>query len=159
MTRVAGGRNRIEEHIEGLERMYDSFPVHQTTVPLASEQYERVCESGDDIVDAYVEVRNDDCEVLHVEDDGGVALPGGTVDLSAQVETQIRETVRERTGIDCLVDGVDRATIAGLRNEDDPDGETIYRLVVVFDCHYESGSAVADARWERELEASGQIYA
>jgi hypothetical protein len=160
MTRVAGNRGHIEEHLASLEDQYGSFPVNQTTVSLPDEQFERAQETSDQqTVDAYVEVRNDDHEILHVSDSGAMHLPGDAIDLSDSIDSQVTDAVAETTGIDCAVEGIESATITGLRNEDDPDGETRYHLIVLFDAAYRAGSADADAYWEQEPNHPETIFA
>ena len=151
MGRVAGSRERVEDYLSGLEQIYGSFPVNQTTVSLPREQFERV---GADhelrLVDAYVEVRDVNRQVLHVESGSTTELPGGAVDLDGPVEQQLKETVREDTGVECVVEDVESATITGVRDEDEPESETLYHLTVVFGASYESGTVAGEARWESE---------
>lgn len=160
MGRVAGTRDVVEDHLSGLEQLYGAFPVNQTTVTLPHEQFERVDEDRDaQLVDAYVEVHDEDERVLHVETSGTMELPGRTVDLDRSIEQQLRETVREDTGVEFTVEGIESVTIAGVRDEDDPDAETLYHLVVVFEGQYESGDVDAGARWERERNEIAALLA
>jgi hypothetical protein len=160
MTRVAGSQSRIEGLLEKLEDQYGSFPVNQTTVSLPDEQFEHVRdERGSQTVDAYVEVQNDDHEILHVSDGNAVHLPGDAIDLSNAIESQVTEAVSELTGVDCTVESIESATITGLRNEDDPERDTQYRLVVLFDARYRAGNPDADAHWEREPSHPDTLFA
>jgi hypothetical protein len=160
MRRVAGSGAAVEDYLTGLERLYDSFPVNQTTVSLPHEQFERVRGRRDArIVDAYAEVRNDDNEVLHVENDGAMALPGETVDLSQHIESQVCDAVEEAAGITCSVEGIESATIAGLRDEDAPDRETCYHLILVFEASHLDGTTTEDAYWKAEQKQVGSLSA
>ena len=149
MDSGASGGSAIERSLSKLEQRYDPFPVNQTTVSLSREQFEQVadrCETAH--VDAYAKVANDERDILHVEGEEGTELPGESVELTDRVEAQIHETVREMTGIDCEIEGVESVTIAGLRDETESDPETRYRLVVVFEARYQSGTVTADACWK-----------
>lgn len=154
------GDSAIEESLSGLERRYGSFPVNQTTVSLPHERFERAAETHDPfVVDAYAEVRNGNRDVLHVEDDGAMELPGCAVDVREHIETQVCDAVEQATGAECVVEGIESATIAGLRDEDIPEADTLYHLVVVFEAEYQDGTLAKDADWQQERERLGTLYA
>jgi hypothetical protein len=160
MARAAGTESAIETFLSRLEASYDSFPVNQTTVSLPHEQLQRIRNQREpDAVDAYAEVYNDDRQILHVEEDGQVSLPGDSLDVDDPLEPQLQAAVERATGVGCVVEGVESATIAGLRNEDAPDSETVYRLVVVFEARHSEGSPETGAYWESERRQIGSAYA
>lgn len=145
-------RERVEEYIAGLEETYGSFPVNQTTMTLPGERYSRVCEREREtggFVDAYIQVRDSEHNVLHVASNGTTDLPGVRVAMSDRTEPAVRAAVREHTGASCTVDGVERATIAGVRNADDPDSGTVYHLVAVFSGQHVEGALVEEAVWQQ----------
>ncbi len=149
-------RERVEDHIAGLEEAYGSFPVNQTTVTLPGERYGTVCEREREtggFVDAYIQVRDSERNVLHVADDGETDLPGVRVAMSTRTEPAVRQAVRERTGVRCTVDDVARTTIAGVRNADDHDRGTVYHLVVVFSGQHVEGAPAEDAVWRPSANA------
>jgi hypothetical protein len=149
-------RERVEAYIAGLEETYGTFPVNQTTVSLPGERYdavrERERETGG-FVDAYVQVQNGDRNVLHVARNGHADLPGVRVAMDTRTEQQVRAAVRKRTGIECTIDGVERATIAGVRHAGDTDRGTLYHVVVVFSGRQVSGTPVEDAVWQPSANA------
>ena len=160
MGRVAGSRPHIEELLTELEAQYGSFPVNQTTVSLPATQFDRVrANRTPHCIDAYVEVRNDDSEVLHVQDDGAMHLPGDAISTDEAIEKQVTDTVASMTGIDCTVTAIGSATIAGLRNEDDPTLDTQYHLIVVFNALYRGGTVEADADWKQEPARLDAVFA
>jgi hypothetical protein len=159
MTQAADCEELIEAHIDHLEALFGSFPVNQTTVSLSEERYERARTDRDRRLDAYVEVRNDDADVLHVDADESVELPSASVTVDGDIERQLRRHVRERTGVEPTLDGIEQATIAGIRNDDSEDSETVYRLVVVFSAHRERGQAGHDAVWQSAHDAVRPRYA
>jgi ADP-ribose pyrophosphatase YjhB (NUDIX family) len=160
MARAAGTESAIETFLSRLEASYDSFPVNQTTVSLPHEQLQRIRNQREpDAVDAYAEVYNDDRQILHVEADGQASLPGDSLDVDAPLEPQVRAAVERATGVDCVVEGIDSATIAGLRNEDEPNAETVYRLVVIFEARHREGSPKPGVFWESDRRQLGSVYA
>jgi ADP-ribose pyrophosphatase YjhB (NUDIX family) len=149
---AARSRERVERRLADLEGAYGSFPITQTTISLPGPRYVRAREQHQDgLVDVYAEVHNDEGEVLHVERDTGLALPGTATDVEDSLEQGLRRAVERETGIECDIDGLTGVTIAGIRNEDDPDGVTVYRLVVVFSAVHESGVANGSAAWATEV--------
>jgi ADP-ribose pyrophosphatase YjhB (NUDIX family) len=153
-------REHVEAKLEELESTYGSFAVKQTTITLPGEQYTSMRERGNpDPIAAYIAVRNDDEEVLHVDSDSDAELPGVQVASGDSLEPAVRETVREETGVDCVVDGVEHVTIAGLRHGDDPDAETLYHLVVVFGGEHRDGTVGEEASWRRLDDGLQPAYA
>ena len=149
---AARSRERVEWRLAELEAAYGSFPVTQTTVTLPGERYERAREQyRDGLVDVYAEVRNDDGEILHVETDGGLALPGTATDVDDSLEGRVCRTVEQETGVECRVEELAEVTIAGIRNADAPDVATVYRLVVVFAAAHESGVTNSQSAWEADV--------
>jgi len=165
MSVAEGSRERVEERLVALEEAYSGFPVNQTTLAVPRGAYERAsekCERG--IVDAYVQLYNDDEEVLLVEGDDDWVVPHGEPRASERVVPGTERIVQERTGVDCEVTDVRRVTILGIRDEDDPDRPPVYRLIAVFTAEETSEadtldeepfvSTTEDIRWESTLPDS-----
>ena len=141
-------REHVETKMEELEAAYGSFAVNQTTITVPGEQYTSMRERGNpEPVAAYIAVRNEDEDVLHVDGEDDPELPGVQVALDESLEPAVRDVVDERAGVDCVVDGVEQVTIAGLRNAADSDDETLYNLVVVFSGQHRSGVPAEQAEW------------
>lgn len=141
-------RARVEELLAELERSYGSFPVNQTTLSVADERYERAREQyAEGSVDAYVELRNEADEVLHVREDGNVGLPGTAGDPTNSLEEAVRRAVAAQAGVDLAIDGISEVTIVGIANADDEDAAVLYRLLVVFDADYAGGDLAENAEW------------
>lgn len=137
----------VGEDIERLEDRFGSFPVNQTTLDVSEACYESARErAGAEELDVYVRVRNDDGEVLHVGGDEGGSVPQCVSGPNEPLSAAVTRTVRTETGVECAVDDVARVTITGVRDEDDPDAEAIYRLVALVDARHERGRA-RGAEW------------
>ena len=153
-------REHVETKLEELEEAYGSFAVTQTTITLPGEQYTDMRERGNpDPIAAYIAVTNDEDEVLHVNGDQEPELPGAEVALGESLEPAVCEQVQDVAGIDCVVDGVEQVTIAGLRHGDDPNAETLYNLVVVFSGEHRAGSLDNDATWRQLDDGLQPAYA
>lgn len=142
-------RERVEEYIAGLEEAYGSVPVNQTTVSLPAERYDAVRECEREMggfVDVYAQVHNAEWGVLHVGRDAD--LPGVRVAIDESPEARVRQAVREQAGVECTIERVERATIAGTRNGDDPDCGTLYHVVLVFSGRHTAGRPDANAVWQ-----------
>jgi hypothetical protein len=142
-------RDRVEDLLADLERRYQTFPVDQTTVTLPQPDYRRVagrCRRGVARVD--VRVRNDDDEVLMVETDGELTLPGRLLEDRDAIEREAQVAVHQTAGIECTIEGLDHATIAGITNEDDPESDTLYRLLVLVQARALDESARPGCRWQ-----------
>ena len=149
---VAGrSRDHVEELLAELESDYDSFPVNQTTVSVSAEQYDRVVEQWRrGIARVDVHVHNDQNDVLLVEDDDDLTVPGEVVTEGDSLERRARRAVRQATGVECEVETIEEVTIAGVHNEADPDAEPAYRLVVLMSGRLASGTAGPDGRWQAD---------
>lgn len=140
-------REAVEARLAALEEAYDAFPVNQSTLSLSPDRYASLREEFARPTDAYIEVHNDDQGVLHVRTEGGAELPSVRAAPEDSLERRLRRAVRERTGVECVVDELDRVTIAGIRDAANPDAETLYHLVVVFLGTHRSGSPGERAEW------------
>ena len=153
-------RERVEEYLAGLEETHGSFPVNQTTVSLPAERFRSVNErDSEGWIEAYIEVRNETSEVLHVTNGGDRTLPGVRVSATRNLESRIRQTVERLAGIQCSVDGLERATIAGIRNADDPEHATVYHMVVVFAGRHVGGALGenAEAEWDAAVRENNPL--
>jgi len=141
-------RERVEAHLDSLERVYDGVSVNQTTLSLQPEQYSSMRErAAKGHVEAVIEVHDEESKVLHLRRGGEADLPSVRVTPEEDPESRVRETVREQAGIACVVDGLERATIAGIRNAEDPDAETVYLLSLTFRGRHTGGVVAEDAEW------------
>lgn len=165
MSVAEGSRVRVEERLVALEEGYSGFPVNQTTLAVPRGAYERASEQCDrGLVDAYVQLYNDQEDVLLVEHDGEWVVPHGEPRASERVVPGTERIIRERTGVDCEITGVRRVTILGIRDEDDPDRPAVYRLIAVFTAQRirdvdsltenQPLGATDDIRWESTLPDS-----
>ena len=148
-------RERVAERLTGLQESYDSFPVDQTTLSVATEAYDKArerCRGG--LVDAHVQVSNGDGDVLLVDRDGDWVVPRAEPGAGRRLETGAQQAVRERTGVECSVTGLRRVTILGVRDVDDPERPPVYRLVAVFTAEYVAGSPAEDSEWHADLPES-----
>jgi len=139
-------RDRVEERLVALEEAYSGFPINQTTLAVPSDAYERAsrrCERG--IVDAYVQLYNDNEDVLLVDRDGEWVVPHGEPGTGERVVPGTEAAVREVTGVECSLTELSRVTILGVRDEDDPDRPPVYRLVAVFVAETDGDGAADDA--------------
>jgi hypothetical protein len=136
----------IAEHIESLEARYGDFSVDQTTIAVAQSVFDRARERAQaGLVDAIVRVWNEDGDVLHT-DDGERSLPRRRGVAAASLEPVVRTTIQDEFEVACTIDGIERVTIAGIRNRDGPEADPIYRLFVVVDASY-AGGTTSDGVW------------
>ncbi|WP_123538791.1 NUDIX domain-containing protein [Halosimplex salinum] len=169
MSVTEASRDRVEDRLVALREDYSGFPINQTTVAVSRDAYERAserCRRG--IVDAYVQLYNDAEDVLLVEHDGEWVVPRGKPRASERVVAGTERAIRDRTGVDCSLTGLERVTILGVRDEEDPERPPVYRLVAVFEAEADAestasvpgpngdGGASADdgVRWEATLPDS-----
>jgi len=152
---VEEARANVEACLANLENVY-SFAVDQRTFAVSQVKYQRAREDArKGLLDVYAKIHNGNGEVLHVRRDGDPELPGTTVKHGESLEPALESAVRERTGAACSIDGIERATILGVRNRDDPDRPTVYRLSVVFDAVPDSGFGGGNVTW-RELRETAR---
>lgn len=147
----------VESHLSTLDEGYDSFKVNQTTVVATPDRYERERERAcAGSVDVYTKVRNDDGEVLHVKGEEDVVLPS-TRTTSERFERTAFDAVEEQTGVECRVEGIDQATILGIRDGNE-ERETVYRLAVVFEATHWSGSPEETGVWRSDPNRPPLVY-
>ncbi|PSP36914.1 hypothetical protein BRD08_05250 [Halobacteriales archaeon SW_10_66_29] len=140
----------VESCLAALEESYSTFSVNQTSIEVSPSQYAQArAEAREDRVDLYAKVRNDDGEVLHVRKQDAVALPSTTTPVDRSLELAVCEAVADRTGVECSVTAVDRATIVGISNAEDVASGTIYRLAVLFEAAHDAGRGNDDVVWQQ----------
>jgi hypothetical protein len=147
-------RTHVEEVLSALESSYDRFPVNQTSVTVPPPQFERVsdrCREGTARID--VHVRNEQGEVLVVDDGHGPAVPSVAVHPDEPVTDRARDAVRARTGVEFALDGVLEATIAGVRDERAPQETPVYRLIALLAGQHVTGDPGADGYWTADPPA------
>jgi hypothetical protein len=153
-------REHVEDKLAELEAAHGSFDINQTTITVPGEQYASMRDRGNpEPVSMYIAVRNEEDDVLHVDGEGDLELPGVQTELDASLGAAIREAVQERTGVDCVIEGIEQVTIAGLRNGADPNAGTLYNLVVVFNGSYQTGVPTEEASWRQLDEDVQPAYA
>lgn len=150
--------NEVGEHLERLEDRFGPFPVDQTTISVGSAVYDRACERvNEGVVDAIVRVWNEAGDVLHVEREDDWRLPRRRGTTVASLTETVERGVWADLAVECQVDGLGRVTIVGVRNRDDPEAETVYRLLAVVDASHATGDP-RDGQWRRieETGAAGE---
>jgi len=151
---VGRSRDAIGDGLESLQERYGSFPVNQTTLSLSPAAYRDAADRAEEgIADVYVRVHNDDGEVLQVDAEGRPRVPRCVSSDEKPLKERARRAVEQTTGVTCAVDEIVRVTIAGVRNAQDPDAETVYRLLVLFDATYEGGT-VRNGSWQPDSDVS-----
>jgi len=149
----------VESCISELEDSYGPFPINQTTLAVPDNEYQQARDDAqEDTVDLYAKVHNDEAEVLHVQEQGTVALPSTTASANAVLGAEAERTVQQLTGVDCSITGVEQATILGITN-DEAECETVYRLAVLFEAHHDDGAVNEEAVWQQSANTPQPIVA
>jgi hypothetical protein len=146
--------DRVAERLGALEDGYDSFPVNQTTLSVSPQAYERArerCETG--LADVYIQVYRDS-DVLLVEHDEEWVVPHVEPPRGDPLGPATRQAVADDYGVQCTITDLERATILGVRHEDDPDREPVYRLVAVFAAEHVAGTPDEGAAWHEGVPES-----
>jgi hypothetical protein len=143
----------VEGQLAELDEVYGTFSVDQTTVAVPRPRYERERATEPGRIEVYAKVQNDSGKILHVDADSP-ELPSTTVTDVADIESAARAAVREATGIECTCTVLDRAHIRGVRDADDGERETIYRLAVVVEGHRTVVSDDDRGVWQQTAEPS-----
>lgn len=160
MDVASRSRSRVEERLTRLEEEFGTPEVTQTTFEVGAERYQHAVESSrDGQLRLRVVVRDDDGAVLLCEDDDEWLVPSGETRPDERLPEAVRRIVAEAAGVDCSVTDVARANIHGLRNSDDEDADTVYRLSVLFvartaDCEVDGSESV---RWRTDPDAVAEI--
>jgi len=145
-------RERVEERLVALDDAFDSFPVNQTTLTVSSDGYQQIRERcRESLVDAYVQVYNDDGQALLV---GDGTVPQVEPAPEEGVVAGVRRALRDRTGVDVDLTGLERVTILGVCDETADDPDPVYRLVVVLAGERVSGTSGSDCEWSEGVPAS-----
>lgn len=124
----------VTDQLSRLTDEYGSAPVHQVSWSVSGPRYEEAAAVDTaEHAAAGVRVTNDADETLLVRDRHNEwAPPRGAVDADESLEAGARRNVREATGVDCEVEGVERITIVSIGDESDRDRPPIYCLIVLF---------------------------
>lgn len=159
MGAVEHSSGLVESQLSALEDSYDSFSINQRTVSVPTPQYEQKREgSKNPQIELYAKVTNDTSDVLYVDTDIHRVLPSTTASVDDGLEETVRETVKEKTGIECEVEGIAGVTILGIRDEDDTDRNPIYRLAVLFEADSKGGSVGENATWDQYDPDAHPVY-
>jgi hypothetical protein len=149
----------VESCLSALDESYSGFSVNQTTIPVPAQQYEQERKrASEGRVDLYAKVQNTDDEVLHLTSGDETRLPSTTIDRAYTFEDTVTATVREKTGVECRVTGVEEVTILGVRHASDDDRDTVCRLAVLFEATREGGTTESDADWREPGEVAEPVY-
>ncbi len=124
----------VADQLSRLSDEYGSASVHQLSWTVPTERYDRISNaSATERATAGVRVTNGDSEILLVRDGHGEwACPRGPVDADESLEDGAVRNVRDETGINCVVEGVERITIVGISDEADRERSPVYCLIVRF---------------------------
>ena len=159
---VAGRSEQwVGDQLGRLTDEYGSESVHQASWAVPAERYDRIADVAvDERAAAGVRVTNDNGEVLLVRDRRNEwGAPRGRVDPDESLEEGAIRNVREATGVDCTIDGVERISMVGVGDETDRDRSSIYCLVVLFvgSCGADERVDPADGpvRWRRSSPTDG----
>jgi len=149
---VAGrSRDHVEALLGDLESAYESFPVNQTTISVSGEYYEQVVEQAQQgVARADVHVHNDEGDVLLVETGDGLVAPGEIISTEDSLEQRAKRAVRQAAGVECRIETIEEATIAGVHSKSDPDAEPVYRLVVLLSGRLVSGTPGPQGQWQAD---------
>jgi hypothetical protein len=101
-------------YLDVLYEEYDRFDVQQTTIGINPDEFATL-EDQPDGVSIRVRVEGDG-GVLALPDGDGWSLPGGVLDTDPVPET-VASFVRQRTGVHCEIDGLERVSIVCLQCE------------------------------------------
>lgn len=153
---TAQSRATVDDAITKLRREYGSFPIVADTWAVEESEYRQVCDRFRDgsIGGAGAWVTNDAGAVLLVKDvdDDGWSEPAGKHEPEETLsETAVRE-VKEETGIDCRLTGVEIVQRIQITNTPKP---PLDRLIVTFAADYVRGiprpapGETDDVRWWR----------
>lgn len=147
---MATGRTQkqVTEVLDTLQDVYDSFSIHQSSVSVDREAYERVAQRSEHgAIEVDVKVHHDD-GVLVCETDGVERTPHGLIEVDdASIEVAACRLVRERTGVSCHVVDLVSANIVAVHDTTRPEREPVYRLSVLFEAMYETGEPAECASW------------
>lgn len=148
-------QDRVEARLAALEEAYPSFAVSQTTLSVSPAAYERAREQcAEGLVDVYVKVYNDVDDVLLVEGDGEWVVPHAKPRSGERLEAATRRALAEQTGVECRITDLERVTILGVRSDENPGRETVYRLVTVFAAERTAGGPTSRSAWHSDLPES-----
>lgn len=149
---VGCSQEQVSSALETLNDTYDSFPIHQTTVSADPDSYDRAvqrCERG--VVDASVRVRHDG-GVLVLENDGVEQTPQGIIESEDEsIEAGACRLVQELTGVSCHIVDLINANIVGIHDTSSADRDPIYRLDVLFEGVYDTGTLYECASWDASI--------
>ncbi|MFC7137815.1 NUDIX hydrolase [Halobaculum litoreum] len=153
-------REEVSRRIDRLQERYGPFPVHEETVennPDYFKQGEEMAEEGW-IGDAGAWITDDADRVLLIRHEGSPnewGIPGGGHKPGETMEETTRREVREETGVECTITGVNYARRKTIVLTPNPD-ERYYMLTVIFNVEYDGGSIsisdeeVLEAKWFSE---------
>lgn len=146
----------IDRRVKRLRDQYGDFTVHETTVENDREYFERGWKMASEgwIGDAGAWVTDDKNRVLLIRHEGSPdrwGTPGGGHEPGETMEETARREVREETGIECILTGVNFARRKTIVLETDPT-ERYTMLTVIFDAAYNGGCI--SVRDEEVLEAT-----
>lgn len=101
-------------YLDVLYDEYDRFDVQQTTIGINPDEFAAL-EARPDGASIRIRVEGD-AGVLALPDGDGWSLPGGVLETDPVPET-VATLVRQRTGVQCEIDGLERVSIVCLQCE------------------------------------------
>lgn len=146
----------VAAHLERLYEAHDGFDVNQTTVSVSREEFATVAERGD-VAEVRVRVESSDGLLAVEEGHGdGPTTPGGVVEDDRTLQIAAREKVREQTGVECRIEGLERVTIGCLQCEES--GDEVWELSALFSAAAESVPPDGRASWRDRLPGSSLAF-
>ncbi|WP_262175801.1 NUDIX domain-containing protein [Haloarcula laminariae] len=160
MDVASRSRSRVEERLTRLEEQFGTLEVTQTTFEVGPRRYQRAIEnSRDGQLDVRAVVRDEDGAVLLQEGDGEWLVPRGQTRVDEPLSGAVQRIVSETADVDCTVTDATTANIHGIRNSDDEDADTVYRLCVVFTAEVTEADVPTgeSLRWDAEADAVSEL--
>lgn len=152
-------RERVARELERLEAEYGAVPLYEETVTNEPEYFEhgrKLAREGW-IGDAGAWVTDGDHTLLirHEGAPDAWGTPGGGHEPGETLSETARREVREETGIECSLTGIDWARRKTIVLESDP-SQRLFMLTVEFEAEYERGELtisdpdILEAKWFAE---------
>lgn len=145
-------QERVTEALSILNDAYDSFSIHQTSMSVDRDTYDRVVQRSEHgVVEADVKVHHDD-GVLVIETDGNERTPHGPIEANdASIEAGARRLVRELAGVSCTIVDLVSANIVAIHDTSEYEREPVYRLSALFEARHSTGEPDESARWHTAM--------
>lgn len=145
-------QERVTEALNVLDDAYDSFSIHQTSMSVDPDTYERVVRRSErGVVEADIKVQHGD-SVLVTETDGTERTPHGPIETTdTSIEAGARRLVKELAGVSCTIVDLASANIVAIHDTSEHDRGPVYRLSVLFEAIHSTGEPDESARWHTAM--------